>query len=28
VRDALTLVGIAFLAGAVYEVLTAFVGTE
>ncbi len=28
VRDALTLIGIAFLAGAVYEVLTAFVGTE
>jgi hypothetical protein len=28
VRDALTLVGIAFLAGAVYEILTAFVGTE
>ena len=28
VRDALTLVGIAFLAGAVYEVLTAFLGTE
>ena len=27
VRDALTLVGIAFLAGAVYEILTAFVGT-
>jgi hypothetical protein len=28
VRDGLTLVGIAFLAGAVYEILTAFVGTE
>lgn len=28
VRDALTLVGIAFLAGSVYEILTAFVGTE
>ena len=28
VRDALTLVGIAFLAGAVYEILTAFVGTS
>lgn len=28
VRDALTLVGIAFLAGAVYEILTAFVSTE
>ena len=27
VRDALTLIGIAFLAGGVYEVLTAFVGT-
>ncbi len=27
VRDAVTLVGIAFLAGAVYEILTAFVGT-
>jgi hypothetical protein len=28
VRDVLMLVGIGFLAGAVYEILTAFVGTE